>query len=173
MNHRDLSAKGFIIQWDVCNSQRQRFVNLASWTFLAIRLDCCGALQGKDVMSKDFLLTWKIPFTFQVLECYRSPVDIRSFDIQDRYFEFEDSKTVPNSQCGFSWDSWISYSSDEAYPTLRIILPLPPHHHQLFHHHPPHHQLFHHLPPHHHQLFHHRPPQHHQLFHHRPPTYAF
>ena len=29
------------------------------------------------------------------------------------------------------------YSSDEAYPTLRIILPLPPHHHQLFHHRPP------------------------------------
>ena len=67
----------------------------------------------------------------------------------------------------------VYISSDEAYPTLRIILPLPPHHHQLFHHHPPHHQLFHRLPPHHHQLFHHRPPHPHQLFHHRPPTYAF
>ena len=55
-------------------------------------------------------------------------------------------------------DEGMSRSSGEAYPTLRIILPLPPHHHQLFHPHPPHHQLFHHLPPHHHQLFHHRPP---------------
>ena len=31
----------------------------------------------------------------------------------------------------------IYYSSDKAYLTLRIILPHPPHHHQLFHHRPP------------------------------------
>ena len=75
------------------------------------------------------------------------------------------SKHCPKGQClsrKYLAGNYISNSSDEAYPTLRIILPLPPHH-----------QLFHHLPPHHHQLFHHRPPHHHQLFHHRPPTYAF
>lgn len=84
----------------VCNSQRQRFVNLASWTFLAIRLDCCGALQGKDVTGEQGLfadLSDLSPF-----KSYRSPVDIRSFE----YFEIDISisKTLPNcSQCGFSW----------------------------------------------------------------------
>ena len=67
----------------------------------------------------------------------------------------------------------ICMSSDEAYPTLRIILPLPPHHHQLFHHHPPHHQLFHHLPPHHHQLFPPPPPTSPSTFPPPPPNICF